>query len=155
MLAFLLRGELYTTMMEKIIRPVVYCGAFQLCSTMAETLFSFVFLIKLSAWLSAGPFGSRSHSRDCIDAQIEDTSDVGLHGFRRLSKHRLLSAYTFGWNTLDKNLTVGSLFGKKSLLKSTIFKRIFFRSKYNYSMHEVAFKMMRHWQSQVDALAIT
>lgn len=89
-LAFLLRGEIHNKG-GKDYQPVVYHGAFQLCSTVAEALFSIVFLIKLATWLLAGPFGSGSRSRDCVDAQIEDTSDVGLQdseGYLNIRYHQ-------------------------------------------------------------------
>lgn len=83
-------------MVERIIRPVVYHGAFQLCSTVTKALFSIVFLIKLATWLLAGPFGSGSRSQDCVDAQIEDTSDVGLQvseGYLNIHYHQHIQVH--------------------------------------------------------------
>jgi hypothetical protein len=51
----------------------------------------------------------------CIEVKIAETSYVGLHLFCRISKQIPPSAYTFGWNIFDTNLTVGGLLGYSSV----------------------------------------
>lgn len=51
----------------------------------------------------------------CIDVNMAETSYVGLHLFCKISKQIPPSAYTFGWNIFDTNLTVGGLFGYSSV----------------------------------------
>lgn len=46
---------------------------------------------------------------------MADTSYVGLHLFCNMSRQIPPSAYTFGWNIFDTNLTVGALFGYSSV----------------------------------------
>lgn len=56
----------------------------QLCSTMAETLFSYSRLFSwysCAAWLFAGLLGFGSSSKDCIEVKIDETSYVGLQRF--------------------------------------------------------------------------
>lgn len=59
-------------------------------------------------------FGLGSCSRLWTLVKIAATSYVGDHRFCRMSRHSSPFAYTFGWNILDRNLTVGGLLGYDS-----------------------------------------
>ena len=63
----------------------------------------------------AGEFGLGSQSSDWIEVRIAATSYMGLHWFCRISNQMLPSAYIFGWNILETNLTVVGLFGYSSV----------------------------------------
>lgn len=64
-------------------------------------------------------FGLGSCSKLWILVKMAATSYVGLHLFCRISKHSSPLAYTLGWTILERNLTVGGLFGYDSSKVST------------------------------------
>jgi hypothetical protein len=59
----------------------------------------------------AGDLGLGSHSSDWMDVSIAEMSKTGLHCSFRMSRQMEPSAYTFGWNTLVMNLTLGATLG--------------------------------------------